>query len=76
MPVEVLRQPNSRCHDNKDKANALVDHYQQISSNDQRFGLEKQKTEPEIINCVRENIYATNDEPYNEHFSIKNCKVH
>ena len=71
-PVEVLRQPNSRCHDNKDKANALVDHYQKISSNDQsdqKFW--KTKTEPEIIICVRENIYATNNEPYNELFSIK-----
>ena len=34
-PVEVLRQVNSRCHDNKGKANDLVDHYQKISSNDQ-----------------------------------------
>ena len=33
--------------------------------------LKYSKTEPEIINCVRENIYATNNEPYNELFSIK-----
>ena len=58
-PIEVLKANNTRYHDNKDKANALVNHYQQVSSDDllePTFRLRKRELEPDIAQTVNDCI--------------------
>ena len=56
-PVEVLKANNTRYHDNNDKANALVNHYQQVSSDDllePTFRLRKRELELDIAQTVND----------------------
>lgn len=58
-PVEVLKSNNVRYHDNKEKANALVKHYQKTSSDEllePSFRLRKRELEPGITQTVNDCI--------------------
>ena len=66
-PVEVNKLKNTRPHENIDKANALAQHYQTISSNqllDPNFRERKRILEPEITQTVQASIEAGRDKPH------------
>ena len=73
-PVEVLKDGNTRYHDNQGKADTLARHYQRISSDElltQDFRDKKREVEPGITNVVRDGIARGEDEPYNALFTFK-----
>ena len=73
-PVEVLKSNNTRHQENIDKANALAQHYQKVSSNDllsPEFRAEKLKRDPDITDTVQASIEGGGGEAYNDLFTFK-----
>ena len=73
-PVEVLKSNNTRHQENIDKANALAQHYQKVSSNEllsPEFSAEKLKRDPDITVTVQASIEGGGGEAYNDLFTFK-----
>ena len=73
-PVEVLMSNNTRHQENIDKANALAQHYQKVSSNENlspEFRAEKLKRDPDITVTVQASIEGGGGEAYNDLFTFK-----
>lgn len=77
-PVDVLNADNIRHHENIDKANVLVKHYQKISSNtqlEQPFKDRKKDADPEITVEINAKINDKRNENYNTLFTIGELKT-
>ena len=74
-PVEVLISNNTRHQENIDKANALAQHYQKVSSNENlspEFRAEKLKRDPDITVTVQASIEGGGGRPTMTFLPLKN----